>query len=292
MNSINIVIVTGLSGSGKSTVLKVLEDLGFFCVDNLPVVLFNKFLELCTQTTGNLNKVAIGMDIRERDFFKDYPLTFKELREAGYDFELMFLDCSSDVILRRFSETRRKHPLEGGGSVLDSISRERLKLAELKDIATKIIDTTKINVHELKNEVRKYYSDYSSLHAMKITLVSFGYKNGVPTPADIVIDVRFMTNPFFVPELKHLTGLDQEIRDFLFKDNDIANSFIDKFLDFLSFLIPLYEKEGKKYLTIAIGCTGGQHRSVAVVNNISSLLKKDYEEIIVTHKDLIYNKEK
>jgi UPF0042 nucleotide-binding protein len=289
MNEISIVIVTGLSGSGKSNVLNVFEDLGFFCVDNLPVVLFKKFFELCTNTSGNLNKIAIGMDIRERDFFKSYPNAFNELKEAGYNFDLIFLDCSNDALIRRFSETRRAHPLFSEGSVIESIKKERKELAELKKIATRIIDTTKLNVHQLKKEVKDYYYEFSSANPMKITFISFAYRNGIPNFADLVFDVRFLVNPYFVPELKPLTGLDEKIQDYLFKDNDISSTYMDKFYDFLKFLIPLYEKEGKKYLTIAIGCTGGQHRSVAIVDKITSLLKKDYENIIVAHKDLSYN---
>lgn len=285
-SNINIVIVTGLSGSGKSTVLNVLEDLGFFCVDNLPVVLFTKFFDLCTQTSGNLAKVAIGMDIRERDFFKDYPSTFDELKVAGYNFELLFLDSEDGVIQRRFSETRRTHPFSNELSVKDCIVKEREKLAGLKSISTKVIDTSRLNVHQLKNEVNKYYSGFSSVHPMRISLISFGFKNAVPNFADLVFDVRFLPNPYFVAELKHLTGLDKEIQDFLFKDDDVANLFINKLFDFLQYLIPLYEKEGKRYLTIAIGCTGGQHRSVAVVNKLASLLETDYKNLIVSHKEL------
>ncbi len=288
-SDINIVIVTGLSGSGRSTVLKMLEDIGFFCVDNLPVVLFDKFFELCTQTSGDMNKVAIGMDVRERDFLEKYPQTFSELREAGYNFELIFLECADDILIRRFSETRRTHPLSELGSVEECISLERKKLAGLKSLASKVIDTTNINVHQLKKEVKKYYAEFSTSHALQIDLLSFGFKNGVPTSADLVFDVRFMVNPYFIPELKPLTGLDERIQDFLFKDDVAAIEFIGKLLDFLQYLIPLYEKEGKKYLTVAIGCTGGQHRSVAVVKKLELLLKKDYNNLIVTHREFPYN---
>jgi UPF0042 nucleotide-binding protein len=292
MNSINIVIVTGVSGSGRSTVLNMLEDLGFFCVDNLPVVLFPKFIELCTsRTTEKLNNVAIGMDIRERDFFSEYPRIFNELKSSGFKFELLFLDCSDDVLVRRFSETRRTHPLSDEGPVLQSIIKEREKLKGLRQDATRIIDTTETNVHELKKIIKEYYTGFTSSQGMKITLMSFGYKNGVPSFADLVFDARFLTNPYFIPELKPLTGLDKRIHDFLFNDNDISSAFIDKLFDLLKFLIPLYKKEGKMYLTIAIGCTGGQHRSVAIIDKLFSELDKEYENIIVSHRDLSYNKE-
>jgi UPF0042 nucleotide-binding protein len=288
--NINIVIVTGLSGSGKSTVLNVLEDLGFFCVDNLPLVLFAKFFDLCSQTTGKINKAAIGMDIREGGFFKDYPRIFSELKDSGYNFEILFIDCSDEVLVRRFSETRRSHPLSSEGSVVKSIAKEREELAGLKSIATRVIDTTNTNVHQLKKNIKDNYSEFSSAHPMKITLLSFGYKHGIPNYADLVFDVRFLVNPYFVPELKSLTGLDKRVQDFLFNDNEISNTFIDKLFDFFNFLIPLYEKEGKMYLTVAIGCTGGEHRSVSVVDKLASLLKKGYENIIVIHRDMLHNK--
>ncbi|MFC1856310.1 RNase adapter RapZ [Thermodesulfobacteriota bacterium] len=291
-NDLNIIIVTGLSGSGKSTVLNMLEDLDFYCVDNLPVALFFKFFELCAQSNNEITNVAIGMDIRERDFFNNFPEILNDLKQSGHNFELIFLDSSDDILVRRYSETRRSHPLScEGGSVSDSIKKERELLEGVKAIATRVIDTTKINVHQLKEMIRGHFSDLSSDHAMRISVVSFGFKNGPPNFADLMFDVRFMVNPYFVPELKPLSGLDDVIQDFIFKDNDISNEFLNKLLDLLSFLIPQYEKEGKRYLTIAIGCTGGQHRSVAVAYRINKYLEKDYDSIALSHRDVKFLKD-
>lgn len=263
----NLVIISGVSGSGKSTAMNVLEDLGYYCVDNLPMTLLPKFIELCDNSQGDINKVALAVDIREGVFFEGAPEIIKELKEKGHPIDVIFLDSSDTTLVRRYKETRRKHPLSVDGNILEGISREREMLRELKELSSYNLDTTDFNVHQLKELIKKKF-DKSLSQKLLINILSFGYKHGYPYDADMIFDVRFLPNPFFIEELKDLNGLDAEIVEFILGKED-TKEYIKKLTEFLEFLIPRYEKEGKTYLTIAIGCTGGKHRSVVIAKKLS-----------------------
>jgi len=285
MQNVKIVIITGLSGSGKSTAMRALEDLGFFCVDNLPPVLLPKFIELCKASSGEISKIAMVMDVRERTFLKEYPDIFRELKKKGQKIKILFLESSEEVLVRRFKETRRQHPLAGKGSVLEGIKRERNKLSDLRILASEIVDTSSLTVHQLRKIVTQLFSSIADRRRMTVTLTSFGYKFGIPHDADLVMDVRFLPNPFFVSELQNFTGNDERVYNYVMKGKTVG-SFQKKFIALINFLIPHYEKEGKTYLTIGVGCTGGQHRSVAVINSLEKLLSKKRYLVRVIHRDL------
>ncbi len=284
MKEIRLVVLSGPSGSGKSTAIKALEDLGYYCVDNMPVALLPRFMELLARS-GEISRVAAVIDVREREFLKDVTPVFAELKAAGYTIEVIYLEASDDSLARRFSETRRKHPLAADESPLEGISREREVLSELKAHADRVFDTTDFNVHELRDLIKKIYSGPVSRETMALNLISFGYRYGIPTDADLVVDVRFLPNPFFVSSLKHLDGTDAMIRDYLLSREE-AKEFLERLKDFLSYLIPLYGKEGKSYLTIAVGCTGGRHRSVAVVEALSEGLGSETVMVRKRHRDI------
>lgn len=285
MTNLKVVVISGLSGSGKSTAAKALEDLGWFCVDNLPVTLLPKFLEVCQMSVGGINRVSLVMDAREGDFLKEYGDTIKKLREEGHNIELLFFDSSDEVILKRYSETRRRHPLAGSGTATDGINREREELSEVRLMADKVIDTTALNVHQLRELVFQTYGDWAGEAGLVVNLLSFGYSHGLPFNADLVIDVRFLKNPYFVPEMKMLTGEDPKVTGYILGSAE-ASLFMSKFLNLIRFLIPLYEKEGKAYLTIAIGCTGGRHRSVAIANEIGKAMEGGRYKVKVLHRDM------
>ncbi len=281
----SIVIITGLSGSGKSTSIKALEDMGFFCVDNLPPVLMPKFIELCQIFPREISKIALGIDIRERDFLKECPIIFEQLKTEGYEIEIIFLESSDEVLIKRFSETRRRHPLMDKGFPLEGIKLERERLADLKDAADKIINTSDYNVHQLKDVLWQYFQKSSSFTRLTINLISFGFRFGIPLDADIVMDVRFLPNPYFVDALKNFSGKEKKVACFVLKGRE-AEKFLQKFIDLANFLVPLYEKEGKTYLTIAIGCTGGRHRSVSIVDHLEKFFHKGHYPITVFHRDI------
>ena len=283
-HDISIVIISGLSGSGKTTVLRTLEDLGFFCIDNLPVLLLPKFIELCKSSSDDISKVGLVIDVRERTFLKEYQPILESLKSAGYQIDVIFLECSDEELLRRFSETRRQHPLHNGKTVLEDITRERFLLNHIRSNADKIIDTTGLNVHELKNLIEDYFTKFGK-RSMSITIMSFGYKYGIPHEADIVQDVRFLPNPFFVPELRGFNGRETTIKEYIFGRKE-SEEFMERFVDMLLFQIPLFEREGKSYLTIAIGCTGGRHRSVAVAEKIYTVLSAQRQRVFILHRDL------
>jgi UPF0042 nucleotide-binding protein len=285
MQEIKIVIITGLSGSGKSTAIRALEDLGFFCVDNLPPILLPKFIELCKVSSGEFSRVAMVMDVRERAFLKEYPSVFKELREKGQEIKILFLESSNEVLVKRFKETRRQHPLAKKGSVIDGINEERDKLSDLRMIASEIIDSSSFSIHQLRELIIQIFSRFPHERRISTILTSFGYKFGIPYDVDLVMDVRFLPNPFFVSELRNFTGNDDRVYNYVMK-NEIAESFQKKFFTLINFLIPHYEKEGKTYLNIGVGCTGGQHRSVAVINSLEKFLSKKKYQIRVIHRDL------
>jgi len=280
-----IVIISGLSGSGKSTAIKALEDVGFFCVDNLPVVLLPKFLELRTGSDSEISKLALVMDIREKHFVSTYSDVLDRLGKQGYRFEILFLEASEEMLLRRYSETRMQHPLAKGGSLLEAIHNEREQLEGLKGIADKVIDTSHYNVHELKAVILGHVLKGIQTGHVEVHLLSFGYKYGIPHDADLVIDVRFLPNPYFVPELKALDGTSPKVQTFV-KRWDETQIFLKKYLDLLDYLIPLYEKEGKSYLTVAVGCTGGRHRSVVIADEIFEYLNKKTDHISLVHRDI------
>ena len=265
MKDIRLVVVSGPSGSGKSTAVKALEDLGYYCVDNMPVGLLPRLMELLAHT-GAIFKVAACVDVRERDFLKGFVPILGELRAAGYSVELIYLEASDDSLQRRFSETRRKHPLAPDESPAEGLKRERVLLDDVKSNADKVIDTTDFNVHQLRELIQDHFSGVSG-EKMSVNVVSFGYKYGIPTDADLVFDIRFLPNPYFVESLKPLDGTDARIREYVLGSKE-TKEFLKRLKGFLEYLLPLYRTEGKSYLTIAIGCTGGRHRSVTVTDEI------------------------
>ncbi|MFA4884374.1 MAG: RNase adapter RapZ [Desulfotomaculaceae bacterium] len=280
-----LVIVTGLSGAGKTQALRSLEDLGFFCVDNLPPALISKFAELCAQAASKINKMALVVDIRGGEFFNTLFGVLSELDDKGIRYEILFLEASDETLVRRFKESRRRHPLSSHGEVLDVIREERSLLQELRGGAHKVIDTSGMTVKELKEEISAIFADSTDPSGLHITVISFGFKYGIPLDSDLVIDVRFLPNPHYQAELCAFNGNDPVVRDFVFK-SEVTEKFMAKFADFVEFLIPEYIKEGKTTLMIAIGCTGGMHRSVALANRLGDVLGEKHYRITVRHRDI------
>lgn len=280
-----LVIVTGLSGAGKSQAVRCLEDLGFFCVDNLPPALIPKFAELCAQAASRINKIALVVDIRGGEFFDTLFAVLADLDERGLGYEILFLEASNETLVRRFKESRRRHPLSIHGEVLEGIQEERSRLQELKGRANKIIDTSDMTVQQLKEEIALLFAGSADARGLYITVMSFGYKFGIPLDADLVFDVRFLPNPHYVPELRPQTGNDQAVCDYVF-NSTLTADFMEKFTGFVEFLLPQYIKEGKTTLTIAIGCTGGKHRSVALSNRLSEILREKDYRATVRHRDV------
>jgi len=285
MKNLRIVIITGLSGSGKSTALKALEDIGFFCVDNLPVMLLPKFLDLQTGASSEISKIALVMDLREKHFLEKHIEVLSRLRKKKYDIEILFLDTNDELLLRRFSETRRTHPLSKDKALLESIKLEREKLRELKGMATNIVDTSEYSVHQLKEHVQGLYLAPGKTKRLIINLVSFGYHFGLPPYADIVLDVRFLPNPYFIEDLKEHNGNEKAVEDYVMRWDD-TGQFLTRLSDMMTFLVPLYEKEGKSYLNIAVGCTGGMHRSVVILNQLAAYFKDRNYTTNVSHRDI------
>ncbi len=282
---IKILIITGLSGSGKSTAMAALEDRGFYCVDNMPVALLPKFLELPIEGVTEIAGLAFVMDIREKGFLLKYEDVFASLRKKGYQFEILFLEADENVLVQRYSQTRRYHPLSGEKGLLEGIRAEKLQLRKLRTEADRIINTSAYTVHELKKIIIDLAGKMKKSGHIHINVMSFGFKYGLPHEADLVADVRFMANPFFVAELQPLTGNDSEVRAFVLEKPE-TRRFLEKYFDMLDFLVPLYEKEGKSYLTIAVGCTGGRHRSVAIAAEIFAHLNAPSVNIGLTHRDI------
>lgn len=284
MKTAHVVIVTGLSGSGKSTAIRALEDVGFFCIDNLPIVLMDKFLTLA-EHHDEIRRVALGIDARERRFLDRFQEAVARVRADGHHVDVLFLDCDDEVLMRRYSETRRRHPLEPEtGSLAAGIAAERKLLAGVRDAATWPIDTSGLNLHQLKLMVQQGY-DTAANHRMGISLVSFGFKHGAPREADWQIDCRLLPNPYFVEGLRPKTGRDPEVRAFL-EARDEWRVLLDQLTGLLRFALPLHEQEGKPMLTVALGCTGGQHRSVAVCEALASRLREDGFPVRVSHREL------
>jgi len=282
-----LIIVTGVSGSGRVSAMRVLEDLGFYCVDNLPVALAPTVVKLARERKPEIANVALGIDARERIFFPHWPQVLDELERDGFSPDIIFLDASDDVLARRYSESRRPHPMaESGASVADSIRRERLALAEMRERATRIIDTTTLTVHELREVMTAAVLRAADSARMAIAVVSFGYKYGQPVGLDLVLDVRFIPNPFFIAELRPLTGLDARVAEYVMAQPE-ARRFIDEIERLLEFLLPLYRREGKSYLTIGLGCTGGRHRSPVLARELRERLAQAGFEAVVRDHDIV-----
>ena len=280
------VIVTGMSGTGKSSALKILEDFGFFCVDNLPIKLIDTFADLTFNPTSDLEKVAMGIDIRSGEMLAKLTDSLDILNEKKQDYEILFLEANDNVLLKRYKESRRKHPLSKYGNVEDGIRKEREKLAFLKKRADYIIDTSNILVRDLRGELDKIFIDNGLFKNLYVRIISFGYKHGIPQDADLVFDVRFMPNPYYIDELKNKTGEDEAVQEYVM-NSEAAQEFLCKLKDMVNFLIPNYISEGRNQLVIAIGCTGGHHRSVTIANKLYEELKKNEEYgIKKEHRDI------
>ena len=281
-----IVIVTGISGAGKSTALKMLEDVGYFCVDNLPVPLLPKFMEMLILPGSEYNKVALGINIRSSQKLAQLKEILEELRKKGVKSEILFLDASDESLIKRYKETRRSHPLAGDGRVDKGIDEERKKLVFLKEQADYIIDTSQMLTRELRSEILKIFVENKNYKNLYVTILSFGFKYGIPGDADLVFDVRFLPNPYYISELRPLSGNDAPVRDYVM-DSTTAREFLDKLIDMVQFLIPNYVAEGKNQLVIAIGCTGGKHRSVTLANALYHALEQEEGYgLKIEHRDI------
>ena len=304
MKNIRVILISGLSGSGKTTAIKALEDIGFYCVDNLPILLLPKFIELCGQSGGKISKVAVVEDIRGtasypaweqagevkegEDFLEDSRRIIRDLQREGYPIEILFLESSDPVLMRRFSETRRQHPLAVGGSIREGIRLERERLQGIRDMANLVIDTSRFNVHQLKEKIQQYAQEGWSAGQMTVTLLSFGYSFGIPYEADLLMDVRFLPNPYFVEELKRLKGDDPKVAEYVLQWEE-TKEFLKRAQEFIRFLLPLYMRERKAHLTMAMGCTGGRHRSIVIVNRLAEMLRDELAEkgvfLNIRHRD-------
>lgn len=280
------VIVTGMSGAGKSTALKILEDQGYFCADNLPIPLIEKFAELSWNQQREYDKVALGMDVRSGSEIQSIQAILERLVVKGISYEILFLDASDSVLLKRYKETRRSHPLAKDGRIDEGIRKERQAMAFLKEHADIILDTSTLLTRELRSEMEKIFVNRVEYRNIYITVLSFGFKYGIPADSDLVFDVRFLPNPFYVDELKHKTGLDQEVQDFVMKYEE-AHTFLHKLEDMVEFLLPNYVSEGKNQLVISIGCTGGKHRSVTLAEHLHRYLSRHTEYgLKIFHRDI------
>jgi UPF0042 nucleotide-binding protein len=283
MKNIEFIIITGMSGAGKTEAIRVFEDIGFFCVDNLPPALISKFAELCLQSEGKVDKVALVIDIR--GFFNALFEELASLENKNINYRILFLEASNDSLIRRYKETRRRHPLAQEGRILDAIKLEREKLESIRGKSDKIIDTSQLSINDLKKELKANFTKKELNNKLNISIISFGFKYGMPLDSDLMFDVRFLPNPHYVNSLKDLTGNDREVQDYIFKW-PITKKFRKKFFDLIEFLVPQYIKEGKTHLSIAIGCTGGKHRSVTFANELSEFLRNKQYHVITEHRDI------
>ncbi|MBR5218180.1 MAG: RNase adapter RapZ [Clostridia bacterium] len=279
-----LVIVTGISGAGRTRAIRCLEDLGYYCVDNMPPALIGKFAEMCEQSQGKLSNVAIVVDVRGGEMFSELSDELAAMKEKGFNYEVLFLDASDEVLIKRYKESRRNHPLSKG-RVIDGIMRERVLLGEIKEQSTHVIDTSILTVASLKKRMHALFSEANTVSNMTISVVSFGFKYGIPMDSDLMFDVRFLPNPFYIDELKHKTGNDKEVNDFIMQ-YEVSKTFFRKLSDMVKFLIPQYIEEGKGNLVIAIGCTGGHHRSVTLANLLGEELERNKINATVTHRDI------
>jgi UPF0042 nucleotide-binding protein len=285
MPGLKLVVITGLSGAGKSHALKCFEDAGYFCVDNLPPALLPTFVELCHQQGGEIKNVALGIDIRERVFFADLTGILQRIKDLGHSVELLFLEARDAVLVRRFSESRRPHPLLPELPVLEGVRFEKERLAEIRAHADRIIDTSNLSVHELRDLLSRHFSEEQAARRLTISLITFGYKFGVPYDIDLLFDVRFLRNPYFVPDLKPLTGEDPRVRSYVLEDPD-AKGLLDRLEQLFTFLIPLFERERRSYLNVGIGCTGGRHRSVVIAKLLQERFASAGHHVSLSHRDL------
>lgn len=279
------VIVTGMSGAGKTSVLKFLEDISFFCVDNLPPALLPKFAELCYEQEGEIERVAMGIDIRGGRLFNDLFEVLSDLQDRGYEYEILFLDASDKVLIKRYKETRRSHPLSRNGSIQEGIQKERDMLRDVKTKATYIIDTSQALTRQLKEQINGIFLENKKHENLVITIQSFGFKYGIPSDSDLVFDVRFLPNPFYIQELKEMTGNEEPVSSYVMQFEE-SQAFLAKLVDMVEFLIPLYIKEGKNNLVISIGCTGGKHRSVTLANALYAALGQEEHTMLLQHHDI------
>lgn len=284
--SLTVLIITGLSGSGKTTVLRALEDSGYFCVDNLPLSLLPPFLKEFSRSSQNSQKIALVMDVRTAGFIQNYGRVCQRLQRQGYQLHLLFLEADERVLLRRFSQTRRQHPLADRDSIAKALHQERESLKVVKQMAHRILDTTLYNPHQLRKLILDEYSDAEPRQRMLLHLISFSYKNGIPPEADLVMDVRFLPNPHFVEELRPLTGNEPRVREFVLGQEETLD-FLNHFFGFLDYLLPKFQREGKTHLSLAIGCTGGQHRSVVIANVLGEHLSQGNLPFTLTHRDMV-----
>jgi RNase adapter protein RapZ len=284
---LRIVLLTGMSGGGKSTAIRALEDAGWFCIDNLPVLLLPKLLELVVHgASDEVHRLALVIDAREGRFLDQTPQAVEDVRRAGHRLEVVFLDSADEALLRRFSETRRRHPLSPDGTVAEGIGLERKMLSALRGIADLVIDTTRMNVHELRDVITARFGAAGDADALNVTLVSFGYRNGIPSNSDLVLDVRFLPNPYFVEGLKAYPGTDPRVAEWVLARPQ-TQEFLEHLEALLAFLLPQYRSEGKSYLTVSLGCTGGRHRSVALAEELSKRLTARHRaRVKVTHRDV------
>ncbi len=284
-----MVIVTGMSGAGKSTVMNMLEDVGYYCIDNLPVFLLGKFHEIWKNSMGEIEKVALGIDIRSGETLAELDEILSSMEKGNDIYEILYMDANDATLIKRYKETRRNHPLAAGGRVEDGIAIERERLAFLKEKATYIIDTDNLLVRDLKTEIDKIFVENKKFNNLYINVLSFGFKHGIPVDSDLVFDVRFMPNPYYIEELRKKTGNDKEVQDFVM-NSDTSVEFVNKLTEMIKFLIPNYVAEGKNQLVVSIGCTGGHHRSVTVANKLYEALQEEANYgIKVTHRDIDRN---
>ena len=279
------VIITGISGAGKNSVLKMLEDAEYFCVDNLPIPLIPKLAQLTMVEAKNIKKVALGVDVRSGEGLDELPNILSYLEEENIEYEILFLECATNVLIKRYKETRHNHPLAGKGRVEDAIDEERRRTSFLKKKANYIIDTTHLLIRDLKMEIDKIFVNNSEFDNFYLTILSFGFKYGIPADSDLVFDVRFLPNPYYIPELKPKSGNDKEVFEYVMACKE-AQEFLDKLEDLLKFLIPNYIIEGKNQLVVSVGCTGGKHRSVTLANAITARLADQNYGIKVEHRDI------
>jgi UPF0042 nucleotide-binding protein len=284
MDAFRVIIASGLSGAGKSHAINCFEDMGYVCVDNMPSPLVPKFVELSAQSKSKAVGVALGMDIREHEIAANFRELYDGLKNDGYSVEVLFLEASDETLVRRFSETRRPHPLDKDSPLMEVIREERELMRPVRELADRTVDTSAMTAHNLRDELERLYEPSGEGKRLTLSVMSFGFKHGVPYDADLMFDVRFLPNPHFVPELKPLTGLDGPVSDFVMNNND-TDTFMGKLCGLFDFLLPLYRREGKSYLTVAVGCTGGRHRSVAVAESLAEKLKQRGQDVLVRHRD-------
>jgi len=274
-----------MSGAGKSQTVKYMEDLGYFCVDNLPPALIPKFAEICVQSGGKIDKIALVIDIRGRELFKDLLPSLDMLKEAGFPYEILFLEASDNVLIKRFKESRRMHPLAPEGRVQEGINEERRILNDIKCRASNIIDTSNLTPRQLKEEISRIFVEGKAFKGLIINVITFGFKYGIPIDCDLVFDVRFIPNPYYISSMRKLTGKDEAVKDYVLNCRE-TNEFLSKLIDMLDFLIPNYIKEGKTQLVIGIGCTGGKHRSVAIGDYLHKVLAEKQHRVLIDHRDI------